>query len=224
MRSVSVANIIVRVRRWVSAAGDTVFLPDAEVVDYVNEEYPRIYALYAKAFPELFRTEVDVTSTGVATYPLPADYFETIGVDWKQSATSAFRLRRLMESERNRYSGVTSGPARAYRPLGNTLALFPTPRIGDVYRHIYIPTAPTYTSGDSIDGILGHEKLLELAIALRILAGKDEVDFSQTASLYKECKDDVQEEASMRAAEAVYPTDEWDEYDRDYGSFRDSPP
>lgn len=224
MRSVSVATIIVRVRRWVSAAGDTAFLPDPEVVDYINEEYPRIYALYSKAYPELFRTEVDVTSTGVATYTLPLDYFETIGVDWKQSATSTFRLRRLMESERNRYSGVTSGPARAYRVLGNTLALFPTPRTGDVYRHIYIPTAPIYAGGDNIDGILGHEKLLELAIALRVLAGKDEVDFSQTFTLYAECKKEVEEEAAMRVAEAVYPTDECDEYDRDYGSFRDSPP
>lgn len=224
MRSVTVANIIVRVRRAVSAAGDTVFLPDPEVVDYINEEYPRIYALYAKAFPEIFRTEVEVTSTGVATYALPADYFETIGVDWKQSASSYFRLRRLMESERNRYSGVTSGPARAFRVLGNTLALFPTPRTGDVYRHIYIPTAPVYTAADSIDGILGHEKLLELAIALRILATKDEVDFGGTEKLYLEVKKDVEEEAGMRTAEAAYPTDEWDEYDRDYGSFRDSPP
>lgn len=224
MRSVSVANIIVRVRRWVSAAGDTVFLPDAEVVDYINEEYPRIYAMYAKAFPELFRTEVDVTSTGVATYALPADYFETIGVDWKQSSTRTFRLKRLMESERNRYSGVTSGPSRSYRVLGNTLALFPTPRVGDVYRHIYCPTAPTYIVSDSIDGILGHEKLLELAIAIRVIAGKDEADTTQLAQLYAECKAEVMEEAAMRDAEAVYPTDECDADDAELGSFRWSPP
>jgi len=222
-RSVSVANLIVSIRRAVSAAGDTQFLPDAEVVDYLNEEYPRIYALYVKAFPEFFRTEVDVTSTGVATYTLPADYFETVGVDWKQSATRTFRLRRLMESERNRYSGVTSGPARAYRVLGNTLALFPTPRNGDVYRHIYVPTAPVLTAVDSIDGILGHEKLLVFAVALRVLATKDEVDFSQTQALYNECKQEVTEEAGMRAVEAIYPTDEWDEYD-DEGSFRWTPP
>src|SRR5262245_9973458 len=143
MRSVTVADIIVRVRRWVSAAGDTAFLPDPEVVDYINEEWPRVYALYVKAYPELCRPEVTVTSTGVANYTLPDDYFETIGVDWLRDSNTACRLRRLQESERNRYSGVRSSPARAYRVLKNELVLYPTPRTGELYRHIYLPTAPT---------------------------------------------------------------------------------
>lgn len=225
MRSVTVADLIVRIRRWVSAAGDTAFLPDNEVLDYLNEEWPRVYALYWKAYPELFRTEATVTSTGVAAYNLPADYLETIGVDWQRDARTFCELRRLQEAERNRFNGVTSSPARAYRVLRNQLVLFPAPVTGQVYRHIYIPTAPVLALVDSIDGILGHEKLLELEVALRILAAKDEVDFSQHAKLRDDVKREVEEEAGMRVAEAlasVAPSD-FDEVD-DFSSYRWSPP
>lgn len=225
MRSVTVADIIVRVRRACSAAGDTDFLPDAEVLGYINEEWPDVYALYVKAYPEMFRTEATVTSTGVAAYTLPSDYFETVGVDWQRDARTFCALRRLQEAERNRFSGTTSSPSRAYRVLKNELVLYPTPTTGQVYRHIYIPTAPVLGLLDSIDGVLGHEKMLVYAIAIRVLATKDEVDFSQTVQLFEAAKVRVEEEAAMRVAESITSVPPFDlDDDADLGGFRWSPP
>lgn len=224
MRSVTVAALIVRIRRWVSADGDTAFLPDTEVLDYLNEEWPRVYAIYTKAYPELFRTEVETTTDGTAFRPLPADFFATIGVDYKQSASRYFRLRRLMEAERNRYNGTSSQRSRSFRVIQNSLYFYPTPPTGQVYRHIYLPTAPVLGLGDSIDGILGHEKFLELECAIRIIAAKDEADAGQLVALRDRCLAEVQEEATMRQAEeSIYPVDEYDE-DYDEGSLRWSPP
>lgn len=224
MRAVTVAVLIPRIRRWVAAEGDTDFLPDAEVLDYLNEEWPRLYALYAKAYPESFRTEVDVVTDGTPSRPLPADWWETVGVDYQRTGGRYGRLRRLMEAERNRFAQASSSRAFAFRAIKNALFFYPTPPAGQTYRHIYVPTAPVLTLGDSIDGVLGHEKLLELEVAIRILAGKDETDPSTLMTLRVDVKREVEEEAAMRQAEeAVHPVDEYDD-DCDEGSFRWSPP
>ncbi len=196
-RSVLVSLIMTRARRWADMESDTDFVSDAELLDYVDAAWTRLYSLYVKAWPERFQTTATITTVaGTSTYALPTDWFGTIAVD-VLTGTQYSALRHLQEEERNDFQTSTGAPV-GFRVIGSNVQLFPTP--GAVYslRHTYVPTATAITlSSQSIDGVLGHERMIELDVALRLKA-KEESDGSALFAEYQRMRVEVEEEAQMR--------------------------
>lgn len=195
-RSVTVSTIMTRARRWANLERDTDFVTDAELIEYVDSAWTRLYKLYIAAWPERFQTEATVTTAaGTATYALPAAWFGTIGVDCLDGGRYS-ALRALDEHERNDFQG--SGSPEGFRVVGANLVIYPTPASVLTLRHIYVPTATALTATtDTIDGVLGHERLIELDVAIRLLT-KEESDTSAVQAEYNKMRQEVEEEAQMR--------------------------
>jgi hypothetical protein len=215
--SVLVSDVMLGIRRRVDAERDTDFLPDAELISYINTSMKRLHRILAEAYPERFRKEVLITSDGSPSYDLPADWLGTIGVDRQCSIDDYDPLYVLNEFERNRYPATTRATSRAYRALVGKLWLYPTPVSGQVYRHVYLPTpTPITASGDTIDGILGLEELIELDVAVRITL-KEEGDASAFAAerdrMVKEAEDVALLANVMTARRIAVPGDscDWDD-------------
>jgi len=170
---------------------------DTEVLGYVQQAYKRLHGLYVGAEPDRFRTEATVTTSGSATSNLPADWLSTIGVDYQPATNTRYALRRLQEAERNAFNGVTNSQAMAYRVIGTTLALYPTPPSGQTYIHIYIPTTGTLTAGSSIDCRNGHEVFLEMLVARRLLE-KEEAYDGRYEKQIDQIESELVEEAALR--------------------------
>jgi hypothetical protein len=195
-RSVAVSTIMLRARRWANMERDTDFVPDAELIEYVDSAWTRLYKLYAAAWPERFQTEQTIaTVVGTATYAVPADWMSTISVD-RYLGAEWVDLLPIEEQDRNSFQ--FQGDPVAFRVIGDNLTLYPTPGAGLTLRHIYLPTAVSITDpAQIIDGILGHERMIELDVAIRLKA-KEESDSSQLQSKYDAIEIEVMEEAQMR--------------------------
>jgi len=170
---------------------------EAQYVSFVSDEYTRLYAAYVAAEPDRFRTETTITGiSGTSAYALPSDWLGTIGVD-HVSGSVRESLRRLSESDRNRYiSG--QGQSRAYRIIGTNVVLYPSPNTGDSFTHIYIPTAPAISStATTLDCRLGHERYLQLCVARMLLNSENSYDGRWDAEIAK-TEAELKQEANYR--------------------------
>ena len=175
-RTVTVQEIVDEVQILVEDPSHAL-ATEAEYVRRINRTNARLYAMYLAAEPDRYRTEATITAGtgGTSSYNLPADWYATIGVD-RVSGNTRTELRRLHEEERNDYAGQT-GTSEAFRLLGSTITLYPTPTTGQTYTHIYLPTAPVIASvADTLDLRVGHEDGLEKMVARTLLQAKREYD------------------------------------------------
>lgn len=148
---------------------DVGFVTTAEVNGMVNASLGQWHGYLAKAVPERFEAEDEITANGSASYPLPDDYYESIGVDYQLSDTTRAELRRLMLNERNDYSTTPGAQAVAYRVKGNVVVLLPTPDSGTYY-HVYVTAAPVLEDdADAIDGVNGWEEWVVYDVTVKIL-------------------------------------------------------
>lgn len=194
---------------------DTDFVSNSELLEYVDSAWCRLYGLYAKAWPERFQTTQTVSvSAGTATYALSSDYFGTISVDVLDGSTY-YALPLIQEHQRNDFQHATG--FGGYRVIGSNLTFVPTPTASATVRHTYLPTATAISSSaTTIDGVLGHERLIELDVALRLKA-KEEADSSQLFAEYQRIREEVEEEAVMRSVRTgqtiamvqSYPSPSW---------------
>lgn len=170
-RSVTVQQIVDQIQILVQDP-DHALATEAQYVNFISDENTRLYAAYVAAEPDRYRTEATITGvTGTSAYALPALWLATVGVDYV-SGSIRKPLQRLMEDDRNRYF-LSGGDPDAYRVIATDVVIYPTPRTGQNFTHIYIPTAPTLTSvADSIDCRLGHERYLQFCVA-RILLNSE---------------------------------------------------
>ena len=166
---------------------------DTEVLSYVQDAWERLHSLYLGAEPDRFRTEASIT--GAATVALPADWFATIAVDYQPATGTRYPLRRLQESERNAFNGMT-GPARAYRVIGTNVCLYPTPS-GGTYIHIYTAGAATLAAGTTLNVRNGHNVFLELLVARRLLE-KEEAYDGRWEKQIEQIEESLVEEAALR--------------------------
>lgn len=109
---------------------------------FISEMYTQLYSTVVQAGMRYFETTATITATGAASYPLPSDHDETIGIDRVIDATSnrKTQLGELQVQERNRFAGIT-GDAIAYAIVAQTVVLFPKPSSG-AYQHVYVAQSP----------------------------------------------------------------------------------
>lgn len=180
-RSFTVAQLRTKARRRADQE-TTARITDDELNDYLSSAYTELYEYLAKAGLAYFESTQAITSTGVATVALPADHFQTIGVDYQLDTQRWVELANLQGQERNLFNQAGSR-SLAYRLVGGSLVFYPTPPTGQVYRHIYVPAPADLTlDAQTVDGVSGWEELIVINAAIRCLA-KDESD---TAPLERE--------------------------------------
>lgn len=120
-----------------------------------------------------------VTVPGTATYVLPGDFFELVGVDWIRGPNDVVRLMPFQEDERNVYQNNVGWVRNArnarimYQLQAQRIALIPVPTSVETLQLLYIPSFPTLNFGDSFDGVAGFEDFAVWKIASQ-LALKDE--------------------------------------------------
>lgn len=132
-RSVTIANLITRVRQAADLENDT-HVSDAEMQTRLSEMVGEMQALVSSCGLAYFKSEATISLT---TFAIPADHLATIGVAYEDSAGRRRPLTEIMEQERNNWVGAT-GEAQVYILNAQTIELYPVPSTG-TYKHTYVP-------------------------------------------------------------------------------------
>ena len=212
-RSYTVQELIDRVRRRADAQHDTQWITDDEVMDYLEEEFARLWNLLLQtglSYKE--RTEEITTLADTTDYALQSDFLGVLGVDYRLSGSGNsavwYELPQAMVSERNLHNYNTHGYARAWRIVGvvdgagavvDTLRLYPVPTAGQVYRVKYVPAAPKLTStSQNVEGINGFEELVVVGAAIKCLQ-KEESPTHDMKQTYMDLRAEIEAAAELRS-------------------------
>ncbi len=171
---------------------------DVELLGYFNASLKIWHGKVTKAQPDLYEGEQTITADGSTGYDLPADFYATLGVDYKYDTDSYIPLDRLMLPERNKYPGT--GMAVAYRTKGSQMVLYPRPTTGDgEYRHLYVKTPTLFVDNgsSSVNGVNGWEQWMVWDVAVRMLA-KAQLDSSVQRAERKRIEDEMDVAAADR--------------------------
>lgn len=168
-RAVTVAQIMASARERIDDAGGEL-VEDAPLRTYINQAYGKYYDILTSAEPEYFKAEASFnTVAGTRLYALPTGWFGTMYVDRLRSGDDYTPIRRIRPHERLMFS--QRGEPVCYQVESAQLAIYPRPDAVYTLRHSYIPVWTALTAdGDTIDGLLGNEDLIELEVAVRAMS------------------------------------------------------
>ena len=189
MRSRSAVLLIADVRARcdeLTSNGQQPFITDGEILEWLNQAWAELYDLLIKTGEHYFLKQQTYTSlNGVTDYPLPDDWYKTVGVDllvggfWQNA-------HRFQFERRNDYQTVTGDwtwPVDVFFDIwGQALHFMPVPNGLYPVRHWYYPIAQRMTLNDgssppgsasSIDGVNGWEQFA-IDWAARKCAQRDE--------------------------------------------------
>lgn len=144
--TIPLGTLVTRCKQRAGRESDDALTPN-EVKALISELVGELHGAIADTGCRVFETEVTITANGAASYALPSDHRDTIGVDLVVDAAGSRRaLDEIMVQERAGVLGLT-GEANYYELAGSTIALYPKPSTG-TYKHLYIPQ-PADLSGSS---------------------------------------------------------------------------
>lgn len=151
-------------------------IQDPEWKALISEQYTQLYGIAMKSGLRYFESTATITANGAASYALPSDHDETIGIDRQLDSTGRkMQLTELMVQERNAWSGQ-SGDAVSYSIIGQTVVLFPRPTTG-TYFHVYVPQSPDISAladTSTVDVLTGDgEAFLIWGVTVKALAKTD---------------------------------------------------
>lgn len=181
----TLSELMTRVRRRCDMENSN-FVSDAELREYINGSLTALWDLLLKADPSRFQTYEVITGDGsTAEFPVPADYYGTVGIDFLQSGDITYALERITGRDRNRFLLQSAGDSIAYdfrynpnNPALPLLRLFPRPYNGNLYLHHYIVAAPKYATdgtddAEVIHGINGWEEYVVIDAAIKCLSKEE---------------------------------------------------
>lgn len=202
-RSVTLAEIRTRAMdrcdMLVDAAGDG-YVDTAAWSRLIDAAYTELYDLLVSSGLYYFESTATVTATGAATYALPADHYQTIGVDYVRGSDSV-ALELIGARGRNRYR-ATGSRAYAYRVVGATIALYPSPASGQTYLLTYVPAPASLVDAvdaTTIDGVSGWEEFL-VVVAAKKARIREESDVSALVAEENQLRQRIAEMAEQREA------------------------
>jgi len=142
------------------------FVATAEWTNYITQSYLELYGLVAQAYGNDYfvASPFNITTDGTNfLYDLPDDFFKLLGVDLQVQASSIWvTLKPFAFNDRNRFGLVNS----------------PIPMAGQTLRMWYVPTPPTFDSGDDLPFNLEMwSEYIVIDAAMKALA-KEESDVS----------------------------------------------
>lgn len=205
-RSVTLGEIRTRAQQLADIGTDAdggSFVSSAEWSRYIDQAYCELYELMANSGLYYFESEQSITTTGAATVALPADHFQTIGVDYQRNNYWT-PLHRIGVRERNRFPITGVAYAMAYRVVGTNLVLYGTPPSGQTYRHLYVPAPASLVDAadaTTVDGVAGWEEYIVVDAAIRALLRED-TDTSQLQARKAQLKQRIAEAAEQRETAA----------------------
>ena len=152
------------------------FVTDAELDYFINASYGELYDLLVNTRGENYYVNSHdfTTTSNIDTYPLPADFFKLMGVDYVTSNTQAITLKAFRWQERNRFREPFYNVRNynlMYQIRGNDLVFIPTPNGNQKIRLWYIPRHTELVNDfDEFDGINGWEEyiVIDAAIKMRV--------------------------------------------------------
>src|SRR6185437_551490 len=103
-RTVTLQDIVNRAR-ILADQRDASFIADSEALDLINETYPELYDELVSIDDNYYSTTTSFTvSSGTTDYPLPTDFYKSIGLDFATNTGgngSRVTLYPFNEAERN---------------------------------------------------------------------------------------------------------------------------
>lgn len=191
--------------------GSSGFVSDIEANRLINlalcEFYDLLVAARGHEFYETEDTSI-ITSAGVATYTLPADFYQLLSADL-QWATDRMEPVPALASPADRHRFVSNGlrwaenAPKTFRLRGTLIEFFPTPNSTTQVVLRYVPTCPELTSDNntdgSFDGVNGWDRLISLRVAceLRTIAGQPA---TWLTNMYEQERERIEALAADRAA------------------------
>jgi hypothetical protein len=141
------------------------FVSDTEIASNLNYHlnflYRRLVAAreagyFRKATPATITTVADV-----ASYALPADFYQLISVDWQRAPGNFVSVYAITEAERNiwrRTPGRIWDGRASYQLQNQNIVFFPTPQADSTFLLNYVPSfVPLVADADAFDGVAGFE-------------------------------------------------------------------
>jgi hypothetical protein len=138
------------------------FVTDSELNEYINQSIAELYdRLIGSRGQEYYAKEQVIATTGVETYALPADHYETLYVELEYGGTRT-RIGSYSFHERAALIGTSTpnaGVPIAFRIIQDNLSLLPAPTGGYTVRHWYVPACVRLVlDADTFDGVDGWEE------------------------------------------------------------------
>ena len=195
MRARTLANLISDVQKRADVENATAFMPTADITEYLNQGWARIYGLLCRTGENYYLSQA--TFSTVANQPtyyttaasgvpagsnvLPLDLWDIKGVDVQIQSTGIYSsAKRFQFEQRNDFQQFgwswPTVPLYDYQGSGNvaSLTFIPTPPGGYTTRLWYYPAAVRMANNsDTIDGGNGWE-IYAIDWAARRVAEKDE--------------------------------------------------
>ena len=137
------------------------YIDDANLTLMINDSIGALREIINNQDQFHFISSTDITSSGVATLPLPADLHEIKGVDLIQG-DQAITLESFNFNERNHYNspywylGSFDKSIYKYRPHGENLLITPLPAQGEVFRLWYMPVHTQLTQDSDTFNFYNH--------------------------------------------------------------------
>lgn len=171
------AQLVTKVKRMAQleyADGDGP-ITDAEILDYINEEYAELWDLLVQKHEDFFTKKATVTQAS-GLLPLPADGVMRIRkLLWNGSSPEPTNLRMVTLEEYDRYTATQDDPV-GYMLLDQSLYPVPAPANGATYTLYYVPDFTPLASTTStihVALVARWEDYIVLGAAIRCLEKED---------------------------------------------------
>ena len=233
--TVTLGTLLARVRQRSNLEGTGVggFLPDSELIDYVNASIASWYDLVRGSTwgGQYFRGTWNLTTApNVSSYALPVNCASVISVDG-QLAPSLTPISCLayQEEQRNWFRllqlyGWFVNQAVWYQLQGGNINFAPVPQSAFAITINYVPTAPVLSQfqNDTLDSINGWDEWIVLDAAIKCLVKDGQLDIIQELKAERELERAriaaMAPQRDLNQSEGVHETGRWTGYDSDdYG-------
>jgi hypothetical protein len=186
----TVAALIKRARQRADHE-KSLFVTDEEVLALLNRAHTELYDAIVQTHEYYFVAQYEFTIQGaVEAYPLPGDFYKTLGVDLHIDAERSISLKKFNFTERNKYKTTIYAPhipasIYTYQVQGLDLTFIPKPRESRDATLWYVPlpkelviSNPQAGQTDVLDIRLAmYDDYLVIDAAINILM-KEETDTS----------------------------------------------
>lgn len=195
-----------RVRTAADIVSETARYPDAELNGYINDSYRELVKLLARHSLQRDTANQTVTTTGAATYPMPADHVATVAVYrydgcWIELDKKCYTDRPFGATQNDE-----TGTACAYdiKRLAGTKSIefYPRPS-GEDYVISYIPFTALSSDTDVANGATDYEDYIvyDATIACLLREGSSIAD---AAAKFEEVKSQVKADARTEEMGKTY--------------------
>lgn len=127
-------------------------ISSAEWKSLISEQFGELWMHVSETGLRYFETSTTITANGSTGYTEPTDHLSTVGISRVDSSGRETPLDPLMSQDEPLFRGTT-GDARRWTLVDDSLRLYPTPSSG-TYKWYYIPQ-PTdlsaYADADVVD-------------------------------------------------------------------------